>query len=127
MNLKRLTLEEYQKRKAKSYLEKCLKNGTAEYYIINYNDEEYQFFFYKKPEDTADLCVDQHAPKSLFDYKDVMNEIFAFLKEKGYKKVEITLMDNFDERKALALKYGFKEIQKYKQGISQFVDYCKEL
>ena len=45
MNLKKVTLEEYQSRKTKTYLEECLEKGTAEYYVVNYNGEEHQFFF----------------------------------------------------------------------------------
>ena len=73
MNLKKLTLEEYPNRKTKTYLEECLENGTAEYYVVNYNEEEYQFFFYKK-DDVAEICVEEKSPNSLFDYKDAIDE-----------------------------------------------------
>lgn len=127
MNLKKLTLEEYQSRKPKSYLEECLENGTAEYYIVNYNEKEYQFFFYKKTDDIAKIHVEENSSDALFDYEDVMQEIFTFLKEQGFKKVKITLMDEQEKRKTLALKYGFKEEISFKQGDWQFTDYSKDL
>ena len=127
MNLKKLTLEEYQSRKPKSYLEESLENGTAEYYIVNYNEKEYQFFFYKKTDDIAKIHVEENSSDALFDYEDVMQEIFTFLKEQGFKKVKITLMDEQEKRKTLALKYGFKEEISFKQGDWQFTDYSKDL
>ena len=127
MNIQKLTLKEYQDRKPKSYLEKCMEDGTAEYYIINYKENEYQFFFYKKPNNTAEICVEENSANSLFDYEDAMNKIFSFLQEKGYKKIKITLMDNLKTRKNLAIKYGFKEIQKFKQGDLLFIEYLKNL
>ena len=50
MNLKKLTLEE------------CLENNTDEYYIVDYNGEEHEFFFYKN-QDIANMCVEE---KSLY-------------------------------------------------------------
>ncbi len=127
MNLKRLTLGEYQKRQGRSYLEECLENNTAEFYIIDYNGEEHEFFFYKN-QDTADMCVEERSLNSLFDHEDAMLEIFSFLKDKGYKKAKIVL-DNtkFKNRKKLALKYGFEEKLKIENGDYKFVEYWKNL
>ena len=127
MDLKKLTLEEYQNKKTKTYLEECLENGMAEYYIVNYNGKEYQFLFYKN-NDTAEICVKEKSPNSLFDYGDAMNEIFSFLKERGYKKVTITLEANkFIERQELAIRYGFNEIRKFEHANVSFIEYYKNL
>ncbi len=67
MNLKKLTLEEYQKRQDKSYLEECLENNTVEYYIVDYNGEEHEFFFYKN-QDIANMCVEEKSLNSCRNY-----------------------------------------------------------
>lgn len=129
MNLERLTLEKYQKSKSdkKTYLGECLENGTAEYYIVNYKDEKHQFFFYKH-DFIADICVEEKSSNSLFDYAEVMNEIFSFLKKKGFKTIRMTLSnDFFVERNDLAREYGFKEVGREKIAEKNFIHYEMEL
>lgn len=127
MNLERITLKEYQKRRPKSYLEECLANGTAEYYVVNYNGEEHPFFFYK--EDTvAKICVEEKSPNSLFEQKEAMYEIFCFLKKNGFKTVKITLLnDSFIERNELAIQYGFKKTRQEEVAGRKLIHYEKEL
>lgn len=129
MDLERLTLEQYQKSTSdkKTYLEECLENGTAEYYIVNYKDKKHQFFFYKH-DFIADICVEEKSSNSLFDYAEVMNEIFSFLKKKGFKMIRITLSnDFFVERNDLAREYGFKEVGREKIAEKNFIHYEMEL
>lgn len=129
MDLERLTLEEYQKSisSKKTYLEECLENGTAEYYIINYSGKQHQFFFYKQ-DFIADICVEEKSDDSLFDYAEVMNEIFSFLKKKGFKGVRITLSnDFFVKRNDLARKYGFKEVGREEIAERNFIHYERKL
>lgn len=127
MNLEKLTLEEYQKTKTKSYLEECLENDTAEYYVVNYNGEEHQFFFYKHG-CVADICVEEKAQNSLFEHKEAMSEIFCLLKKKGFKAVKLTLSnDFFNERNELAIQYGFKEKGREEVAGGKFIHYEKEL
>lgn len=129
MDWERLTLQKYQKMiyDKKTYLEECLENGTAEYYIINYNGKKHHFFFYKH-DFIADICVEEKSSNSLFDDSEVMNEIFSFLKKKGFKIIRITLSnDFFIERNDLAREYGFKEVRREEIAERNFIHYEREL
>ena len=115
------------KKITKSYLEECLENGTAEYYVVNYNGEEHQFFFYKH-NCVADICVEEKSSNSLFDYAEAMNEVFSFLKKKGFKTIRINLSnDFFVERNDLAREYGFKEVGREKIAERNFIHYERKL
>ena len=134
MKFTRIYLEEYLNRlpenfkknkKGKTYLEECLENNTAEYYIIDNNKE---FFFYKKENDIVGLCVDEKGMESIFDNKKIMNAIFEFLKQKGYKKAIISLDKNhYIKRHNLALEYGFEEKEIFKQNDFEYVNFEKNL
>ena len=97
--------DSYKNRKnKKTYLEECLENDTAEFYLI---DNKYEFFFYKNDK-VADLCIDEKSKDSIFDNEEIMMNIFDFLKIKGYKIITISLLkDKFINRHKRALQYDF--------------------
>lgn len=115
MNFRRIDLEEYLSRLSeedikdgldKAYLPECLKNNTAEFYLINDKDE----FWYFIDNDTVELCICEKDVDSIFDNKQAMESILDFIKNKGYKKIIISLSINkFPERHTLASDYGFSE------------------
>ncbi len=135
MKFKQLSLEEYQsitkipflekqrKNGQLPYLEECLQSGTAEYYIINYNNQQYSFWFYKNG-NIADLCLTEKNPKSLFDNEIIIKGIFHFLQSKGYKNITMTLPK---KQYHWAIKYGFKKTKEIKYGTREFIEWEKEL
>lgn len=124
MNFKRINLQEYLERKPKTYLEERLADGSAEYYVA----EEKEFFFYNEGEGCADLWVFQTSEESIFDDKEDMLKIFEFLKNKGVKKVTLSLFkDKYVYRHDLATFYGFKETGVTVQESREFVEYEKYL
>lgn len=139
MKFRQLSLEEYRKLNNSSFLEELRKKGnpplleerleknTAKYYIVNYNNEEFSFWFYKQG-DVVDLCLEEKNPNSLFDYEPAVLEIFDFLSKNGYKKVLINLYkDKFSERNNLAIKYGFTKVNEITYKDITFIEYEKKL
>lgn len=74
------------------------------------------------------LFVGEKDYKSVFDNETIMENIFKFLKEKGFKKVSMSLdKNNYTERHASALKYGFKKLDSIKQNGFEYYNYKKQL
>ena len=115
MEIKRLSYEDYIKRLTeedikdgldKAYLPESLKNDTAEFYLID-NEE---FWFFKKENGEIELSVWEKEEDSIFDNTTIMEKIFEFLKDQGYKKIVMSMpKGEFPERHSLMSKYGFTE------------------
>lgn len=128
MEFRRVSLEEYAdnlpdnlQNLGFSFLEECLQNGTAEYYVIDDKDE---FFFYILKDKAVDLCVHEKSPSSLFDDEEKMWKIFDFLRDEGYQKIHIVLFKNrYVNRNNKAEIYGFEVLCTY----DKFIEYIKYL
>ena len=128
MNIKRLSYEEYIERLTeedikdgldKALLPENLKDNTAEFYLID-NEE---FWFYKKENKEVLLAVWEKEEDTIFDSPAIMEKVFEFLKNEGYKKVVMSLTKReLPERHSLMKQYGFTEKETF-----EFDDGSKEI